>query len=105
MIWVLFERGALGTQAGSQRLIRRGRAGTARTRSTGAHRGTGASGALDLGFSPVGARIRKKVSGKTATSFGNCIRRQTPGRGGVTSWATRSRTGLRTASTSARSGP
>ena len=79
MIWVLFERGALGTQAGSQRLIRRGRAGTARTRSTGAHRGTGASGALDLGFSPVGARIRKKVSGKTATSFGNYIRRQTPG--------------------------
>jgi hypothetical protein len=42
-------------------------------------------GAVDLGFSPAWTRIRKKVTGKTKVevrdSFGNCIRRRTPGYG------------------------
>ncbi len=60
-------------------------------------------GAVDLGFSPAGTRIRKKVSGKTKVAVRDKLRelhKETDaggcGRGGGTPWAMRSRTGWRT---------
>ena len=56
-------------------------------------------GAVSLGFSPSGARIRKKVTGQTktrsGTSYGSCISRSKAGcgRGGATPWKTHSKTG------------
>src|ERR1700730_346278 len=59
-------------------------------------------GAVDLGLNPAARRVRKRSPARPrsrfATSFGNCIRRSTPGcgRGGGMPRATRSRTGWRT---------
>ena len=68
-------------------------------------------GAVSLGFSPSGTRIRKKVTGRTKTEvrekLRNCISRWRAGcgRGGATPWATRSRTGWPLAWMASRPGP
>ena len=68
-------------------------------------------GAVSLGFSPSGARIRKKVTGRTKTEvrdkLRSCIGRSRAGcgRGGATPWKTRSRTGWLLAWMASRRGP
>jgi hypothetical protein len=69
-------------------------------------------GAVDLGLSPAGTRIRKKVSGKTKVEVREKLRALHKEvdvglrpRRRATPWATRSRTGWRTGWTGCRRGP
>jgi hypothetical protein len=68
-------------------------------------------GAVSMGFSPAGTRIRKKVTGRTKTEVRDKLRelqgksKAGCGRGGATPWKTRSKTGWPLAWMASRRGP